>query len=131
MSPTTLRRIFLDERAKFAKTFPQTADCGLVLRARHFIPAHKRKDRDFAWYDYDTQCVYIVRAALEQSEGCIRGIIRHELGHAVDDSPVRKGAERRADRLARRATGAPIRYTADGLQHATHGRPGRPAWLPQ
>ena len=38
-------------------------------------------------------------------------------------------AERRADALALRATGVPVRYDDEGLQNSSRGSPVRPAWL--
>ena len=103
----------------------------LVLTARHHLPAKDRTPRDLAWYMPSTRTVYLFEAALRRSPGHLRGLIRHELGHAADLRLDAPGCERRADRLALRATGAPIRYTAEGLQHATHGVPWRPSWLHQ
>lgn len=132
--PTTERqlgRIWAAESRAFAAAFPHTAAVRLALTSRHHLPAAERTPRDLAWYMPAERTIYLFTAALQRSPGHIRGLLRHELGHAADKRLDAPGCERRADRLAARATGAPIRYTAEGLQHATHGTPRRPDWLHQ
>lgn len=125
-SERRLRSIFRQELHRFAQVYPHVAGVRLVLRARH--PEPDATARDLAWYDYGTRAVYLIRAALSRSEGHIRGVLRHELGHAADTETT-FGYEARADRIAGKVCGVPIRYTKEGLQHATHGKPKRPGWL--
>lgn len=131
MTERQARRIFNEERTSFARVFPGASAATFRVYARHYLPAKETTDRDVAWFDIDTRQVGITRRALALSEGALRGVIRHELGHAVDARVGEPGCERRADRLACQASGAPIRYTRSGMQHATHGVARRPNWLHQ
>lgn len=130
MTPEAAKALFATELAAFAAKYPRAKGCQFAIRAKHFLP--NPDPRDLAWYDPDAHTVTLTRAALDRSNGCILGIIRHELGHASDPKvEVDRGCERRADHIAEDVTGKPMRYTADGVQHATHGTVGRPEWLPQ
>lgn len=71
----------------------------------------------------------------------IDGVLRHEIGHAIDalySAPESKlggvslpgTPELRADAIAGAVWGSPIRYDADAVQTIGVGGP-RPAWLPQ
>jgi len=130
LSERAVARMFYDERDRFALTFPVVAHVELVLLDDHY-EGEEVTDRDVAWFDTRDKCVYLVRKALRRSMNCLRGVFRHELGHAADPHIEKAGCERRADRIAEIATGVPIRYTAEGIQHATHGEPYRPDWLHQ
>lgn len=121
--------MFDEELRRFAEVCPRVAGLHLVITPRHFLP--EPRPRDLAWYDVDERVVCFVRSALDRSPACLRGVIRHELGHAADERVLEDGSEKRADQIAQRVTGSPILYTKEGVQHATHGRPGRPAWLHQ
>jgi hypothetical protein len=122
--------MFREERDRFALIFPSVADVRLVFITEHF-DGSKARERDVAWFDLRDGDIYIVRRSLSRSLGCLRGVIRHELGHAADPDIEKAGCERRADRIAELVTGVPIRYTKEGIQHATHGEPYRPDWLHQ
>lgn len=129
MTSARAHEIFREERALFQRRFPWVADVRLFLRRRHIEPNPSR--RDLGWWNPADRTVNLLRSGLTRSEGQIRGILRHELGHAADRSDA-PGHERRADDLAHKATGQPIRYTRrESLQHVTHGKPGRPRWLHQ
>lgn len=128
-SEISVRKMFEYERSVFCGIFPEVCDTEL-----RFVDNHYKVNpiaRDVAWYDIGEDCVYLVRHALNRSMGCLRGVIRHELGHAADERINEPGAEARADQLAYIATGEPILYTPEGIQHTTEGRPGRPSWLHQ
>ena len=129
MSELEAARIFAEEASAFAAAFPWLPPVRLVIRTRHYRA--RTAARDLAWYEIDRGEVCLLRAALARSAGSVRGILRHELGHAADLDVRKRGAEARADRLAWIATGAPVRYTADGVQHATHGEAERPPSLPR
>lgn len=130
MTRSEARVVFAGELARFAAKYPRAEGCRLIIRAKHFLP--HPEPRDLAWYDPDAHAITLIVAALDRSIGSILGIIRHELGHAADRRvDVDRGCEARADRIALAVTGSPIRYTADGVQHATAGTIGRPKWLPQ
>jgi hypothetical protein len=122
--------IYTAERAAFARTFPAVADVQLLIITEHYKPNRSR--RDVAWYDSRDRSIYLVSNALrERSAACLTGVLRHELGHAADPRLDAPGCERRADRIALIATGQPILYTQEGIQHSTHGVPYRPDWLHQ
>ena len=122
--------VFATELERFAAKYPRAKGCRLVIRAKHFLP--HPEPRDLAWYDPAAHAVTLTLAALDRSVGSILGIVRHELGHAADPRvDVDRDCEARADRIALAVTGMPIRYTADGVQHATVGASPRPKWLPQ
>jgi hypothetical protein len=122
-------RLYEEERDRFSALFPGVLDVDLVFDKVHFFD--KPTPRDVAWYDSSDNCIHLVKAALSRSLACLRGVLRHELGHAVDVRLNEPGAEARADRIALFVTGHPILYTEEGIQHTTHGRPGRPKWLHQ
>jgi hypothetical protein len=127
---STVQRMYATERAKFARLFPWVQNVRLVFLDRHFM--ENERPRDIAWYERGERAIFVARKALrERSLNCIKGILRHELGHAADTRLDAPGCERRADRLAEVATGEPILYTEEGLQHATLGVPYRPDWLHQ
>jgi hypothetical protein len=123
--------IYFDEFIDFMIFFPHTLHVRVQLRTRHYLPKAELTARDLAWYDANTNTICILRSALKRGENVVRGIIRHELGHAADKNIEKKGSEARADRLAKQATRKPVRYTADGLQNAVYGKPRRPSYLPK
>lgn len=74
----------------------------------------------------------------------IEGIIRHEIGHAVDAKCSRgrlrqvlgvnalpESAEVLADKLAFAIWGEPILYDEEAVQSSRYGLPKRPSWLPR
>lgn len=123
MTPRAARRMFNAEAHRFRTAYPSMPPVRFRIAVRHFLPTPEA--RDLAWYDDGT--VYLTRAALDRSEATVRGILRHELGHAADARIDQRGSECRADRIAARASG-PVRYDADGLQTAARGTK-RPGWL--
>lgn len=128
MSPAALAALFRRERATFARRFPAASQVTLHLEPKHFVK--RPKARDFAWYQPDTHSIHVTQRMLEQSPATILGIVRHELGHAVDARLDDAEAEARADALAMKATGTPIRYLND-VQNASRGQIGRPRYLPR
>jgi len=129
MTPEAARHLFAAERAVFRRAFPNMPSVRLTIRARHFLPVAELTPRDLAWYDADRQTLCLMRSALTRSRATIQGVIRHELGHAADEQIDNPGSERRADALALRATGVPVRYDDEGLQNAKRGAAERPGWL--
>lgn len=126
MTRRAVRTLFLSERAQFARRFPRVAKVKLRIVAKHYLS--RPNPRDFAWYDPETHDISITARLLTQDPDIIHGILRHELGHAADAHVDLPEAEARADLLALRATGEPIRYQND-LQHVRKGRVGRPRYL--
>lgn len=126
MTEADAHRIFAEEQAAFARVYPSALSVRFCIRKRHFLP--KPAERDYAWFEPATRWICLTRRGLALSEGHVRGILRHELGHAVDAQIDAPGAERRADRIAEVAGG--VRYLRD-LQHARRGVKLRPAHLHQ
>lgn len=124
-----VKDMFKEEVETFIAVFPRVKGVRFVVEAKHYRDSPRK--RDIAWYDTNEHSVHLIRAALSRSLDCLRGVIRHELGHVADARINSPGAERRADSLAEKATGKPILYTAEGLQHATRGEAYRPDWLHQ
>lgn len=104
------------------------------------------KIRDFAWCEGDKYLITLVfaRKITRASRARQLGIVRHEISHALDlllspkgfralmhkDRSAWSGPEARADALAARIFGSPIRYDRDGVQ--TIGAGGRrPQNLPR
>jgi hypothetical protein len=70
---------------------------------------------------------------LDAAADRVRGVLMHEIGHAVDfqrtpDHPHHR-AERRADKIAEAIWNIPIRYDADTVQSTCCGVHPRPAHL--
>lgn len=97
--------------------------------SRHFD--RSAEWRDLAWYDPNDHTIYVVDRLRHFGIGTRLGILRHELGHAADAHLSQRGAERRADAIAERVTGSPIRYDRHDVQNAHRGTVGRPAHLPK
>lgn len=134
-----LRVIFAQERATFARTFPGLARAELVVVESLCPPSTPAcRPRDVA------ECVVGERPRVTlvgrlggAHEDTIRGVIRHELGHAASWWETRAGrrprrgtgAEQWADDLAEHATGDRVRYDREALQTIGAGVYPRPAWL--
>lgn len=131
MTPTELARLFRAEREKFAAYFPRIARAGLSLDTAHCSPGSPCRKRDVAWCHYSPPMVFVLERALGLSRNNLVGLIRHELGHLSDPTPQARGAEARADRIARDVTGRHIRYDRDDIQTAGKGRATRPRYLHQ
>lgn len=75
--------------------------------------------------------VVVAPRFLRQRRAVVRGVLMHELGHAMafctGDSTH---PERVADELAEAAFGVPIRYDARDVQTTGPGQRPRPAYLP-
>lgn len=145
MTPRAFRDLFARERARFAAHYPFVANATLVLVDREVSP-YGRAWRDMAWANWrmsplepggiDSARVNFLRRALVLPRKNLIALIRHELGHLCDvrRSEPGPGAEARADRIAARIGGLPIRYDANDLQTlstAKGTRATRPAHLHQ
>jgi len=73
--------------------------------------------------------VVLLERALALPDANVVGLLLHELGHLFDPTPARAGAERRADRVARAATGLVVRYDQRDIQTTGRGRAPRPGYL--
>ncbi len=84
--------------------------------------------------------IFVAPKVLKMNAGRQEGLLRHELGHAVEfhlgvdrihqwmpNLPA--GVERRADAVAERLYGAPIHYDRDLIQTINRGTRPRPAHL--
>lgn len=145
MSPRAFRDLFAREVARFAAHYPFVDGATLILVDREVSP-YGRAWRDVAWANWrmsplepgglDSARVNFLRRALALPRKNLIALIRHELGHLCDvrRSEPGPGAEARADRIAARVGGAPIRYDANDLQTistAKGTRATRPAHLHQ
>lgn len=132
MTERELAKLFRAERAAFAATYPRALRCSLVLLDAR-CPLPPCAPRDLAACDVDTGEIQLARRALSLPRANLVAILRHELGHAVDPWPTRRGAERRADRIAESVRGAPIHYDAQLVQTIDPRAPHktRPASLPR
>lgn len=128
MTTADAHRMFNVERLRYVELSPRAATVRLHVVRKHFLP--KPEARDFAWYEPDAHRICITRRLLAQPETTVMGVLRHELGHAVDARLNAPGAEARADRIARAATGEAIRYHND-VQDVARGKVGRPGHLPK
>lgn len=80
------------------------------------------------------RCLIVAAPKILKAEmSRVLGLLMHELGHAVDflctpDHP-NNGSERRADAIAEKIWGIPIRYDGDTVQSTCCGVHPRPAHL--
>lgn len=145
MTPAAFRDLFARERARFAAHYPFVAKATLTLVDREVSP-YGRAWRDVAWASWraasrapggiEAMRVSFLRRALVLPRKNLIALIRHELGHLCDArrSDPGSGAEARADRIAARVGGLPIRYDANDIQTistAKGTRATRPAHLHQ
>jgi len=145
MTPRAFRDLFAREVARFAVHYPFVGRTKIILVDREVSP-YGRAWRDVAWASWrmslrepvgvDSARVSFLRRALALPRKNLIALIRHELGHLCDvrRSEPGPGAEARADRIAARVGGAPIRYDANDLQTistAKGTRATRPAHLHQ
>jgi hypothetical protein len=68
---------------------------------------------------------------LREPRPVVEGLLLHEIGHIADPTPDAPGAERRADRLAERASGRKVRYDVRDVETTGPGRWPRPRSLPR
>lgn len=113
-----LRRIFLEERRKFAKVYPKVCDVGFAIR-----PNPGPTSRSMAYTD--GEAVFFYSRAIELPSKNVRALVRHELAHCAD----MKASEQGADDIAERVTGRKIRYDRRGIQTTGSGRYPRPRGL--
>lgn len=127
MTRQEAHRLFERLRAQFAAHRPELRTLRLVLRKRHFL--RRPAPRDLAWYETSDGTVNLMEAALAGPAGRVEGLLAHELGHALDADATRPYAERRADALAKRVLGVPVRYDDGDVQNLHRGVTPRPARL--
>lgn len=101
-----------------------------------------RRGRRFAYCDSPDPLLVTLSPRLEDEPAHrIEGVVRHELGHAIDGLYARatllqrlgelaSTPERRADDIAHAVWGDPILYDGEDVQSVEVGLPGRPGWLP-
>lgn len=129
MTAPTLRVLYRRLRARFARRYPTAAQVRLVIHARHYL--ERPSPRDLAWFDAADRTINVTRALLREPRHTVKGILVHELGHAVDPRLNAPGCERRADAIAQTVTGKPLRYDGRALQSTSVGKVGRPGHLHQ
>lgn len=125
-----LKKLFLQERARFAAKYPIVANCGLVVTERKCLE-YPCAPRDLAWADIDANYIYLTERALTLAPENIIGLLRHELAHMADPHVNRPGCEQRADDIAEEVTGEKIRYDAREIQTIGRGTYPRPKHLHQ
>ena len=124
MIPTDFRRLFYTEARRFgtkAIMGIEYGECVLGGRCRY---------RDFAYMmrGRPPKVLFHYRI-LDLPKRNIVGLIRHELGHVVDPTPWKAGAEQRADDLVEMVTGKKIRYDKRNVETIGRGRYPRPLYL--
>jgi len=131
-SNAALKKAFLAMRAKVAKRCPQIKSIGFGID-----PKIHDKPRHFGLYYPMTKSrggqVGLAPEIAYQPMSVVRGIILHELGHALIDLgcfPKAKSCsydaiERRADAAAKAASGMQIYYGKDNVQRAGPGASGK------
>lgn len=131
-----LQALFFRERMAFAAQHPTpvVAFASLEIVDATCGPTGRCRARDVAWSIRGGEMVgrvYLLRRALRDlSWDNLVGVLRHELGHLADPSPSAPGAEARADEVAAKATGSPMRYDEGGVQTIRQdASPVRPPWL--
>lgn len=89
-------------------------------------------ERHYGYYDNEQNVIGVAPDLEDQPETLIRGVLAHELGHALvrlllgyTDTRARyDAAERQADRAAEDVLGLCIYYGPDGVQRAGKGARG-------
>ena len=98
--------------------------------------------REFGFYDNETQEIGLSPRLLHEPSHRQRGVLRHEIGHAVADQYGREeleavlgalpdGEEKLADTVAAFIWGQPILYDDEAVQSTEEGTAGRPGFLHQ
>jgi hypothetical protein len=132
MTPAELTEIFLALRATAARSCPSAAFVGLRLE-----PGIRDRPRHFGVYYPGEDVIAVDPDLLHQGITVVRGILSHELGHAIAQhqhphTVATQGydeVERLADREAHRAGLPRVVYGPDTVQRAgpgargTHPRP--------
>lgn len=118
----------------FARRFPLAPSAHrrapFVIVTRACVARRHCAERDLAYAVPGRRArVVMLARALELSDEHVVGLLLHELGHLFDPTPDAPGAERRADRVARSATGIEIRYDRRDIQTIGRGRTPRPRHL--
>ncbi|NDB70573.1 MAG: hypothetical protein EB015_21715 [Methylocystaceae bacterium] len=125
ISEKEAREIFSIVRSKF-----DIIDATLHLVDR-MCPKPPCKHRDLADADLETHVIRMAKRVLMLGEGQFVGLLAHEFGHLADPTPRKPMAEKRADRIAYKALGVPIRYDRCDVQTIGPGKPARPSHLHQ
>lgn len=130
MKHRELATLFRAERARFARWYPSCSRAWLSLSDTP-CPLPPCSSRDYGAANLDTGEITFSFRVLLLPRANVVGLIRHELGHLADPTPNARNAERRADRIAGRVGGVPIRYDADLVQTIDQTAPyrARPASL--
>lgn len=131
MNKRDARQLFAGLRGAFAPLYPRVPAPRLVISDRRYTDPRHRAKRDLAYADCGgtRPRVTLLARALRLPYENVVGLMLHELGHIYDDRVSEPGAERRADRIAKRATGFVIRYDKDFIQTIGRGKSPRPPHL--
>ena len=131
MNQTQLANLFRAELILWQEAFGARFKPGLGVFSEPCSPGSKCGYRDVAYADLTTRTVWLSTRALTWGRKRLLGLIRHELGHLADPTPSKAGAEKRADAIAFRVTGVPIRYDRRHVQTIGAGSLVRPPHLHQ
>lgn len=131
MNQAQLSALFRAELVLWQEAFGRRFSPGLGVFSEPCSPGSRCGYRDVAYADLSTGTVWFSSRALTWGKKRLLGLLRHELGHLADPTPSKPGAEKRADAIAFRVTGVPIRYDKRQVQTIGRGSLVRPANLHQ
>jgi len=124
-STKAVERILKELWDRVVKKHPSMDRVSLAIsESVHDSPRH------YAAYLPDTKTILLAPQALRLSAAKLRGLLAHELGHAIVHQTRKReprgydARERQADREAEKACGLRIRYGTDKVQSAGHGARG-------
>jgi len=124
MKARELATLFAGERARFARWYPVCAGAWLTLTDEP-CPLPPCAGRDYGVANLETLEICFTFRVLTLPRANVVALVRHELAHLADPTPHARNAERRADRIAARVGGVPIRYDADRVQTIDPAAPYR------
>ena len=125
ISEREAKEIFVIVRRQFG-----IKDATLDLVDR-MCPQPPCKHRDLADADLETHVIRMSKRVLTLGEGQFAGLLAHEFGHLADPTPGKPMMEKRADRIAYKTLGVPIRYDRCDVQTIGPGKLVRPSYLHQ
>lgn len=125
-----ISKVWREEVLRASAPFP-----GLLEQVQARVtPEAGLTGRAFGFFDEEDSTVGLSPRLEAEPEERIRGIVRHELGHACDllfrpDLPGECGSEARADVVAELIWGSPVRYDSWEVQTSSPRGGPRPKHL--
>lgn len=139
---TRLAREFAVHRDEASSIFPrvQVVTWRPTWEASEIHDATSTGRREFGFWDPSVWQIGLAPDLEDEDLSRIRGILRHEFGHSIDDLYANSTLEQtlgalpnfpeaRADAIAVRLWGTPYGYDQDAVQSTAHSAP-RPTHLP-